>query len=307
MLCCSPGTSLADVLVWLSDHTAPGEKSYASEFDSQRLDTSTIQVVPDWDPEQYRRFAAERAQPFHDLLGLIEPGGVRRAVDLGCGPGELTALAAERLGADDMLGIDNSRAMLEKAREHASDHVRFEFGDIAEWTSAADVDVVIAAASLQWVPDHAGVIKRWAAALRPAGQIAIQVPANANGATHVVARELAARSPYVELFGDDGPPLDPVQAYVLEPEEYAQILYDLGFARQHVRLQVYPHVLPSTRHVVEWVRGTTLTRFEKVLPAEAYASFVADYERELLGVLGNHEPHFFPFRRILMWAARVSR
>ena len=49
--------------------------------------------MTDWNPEQYRRFAAERAQPFHDLLALIERGAIRRAVDLGCGPGELTALA----------------------------------------------------------------------------------------------------------------------------------------------------------------------------------------------------------------------
>lgn len=266
------------------------------------MNTSRIQVVPDWDPEQYRRFAAERAQPFHDLLALIERGPLRHAVDLGCGPGELTALAAEHLGVDDMLGIDNSPAMLAKTREHESQHVRFEFGDIGEWTSAGDVDLVIAAASMHWLPDHAGLMKRWTAALGPGGQLAIQVPANANGATHVVACELAERAPYVDLFGAEGPPPDPVQAYVLEPEAYAQILYDLGFARQHVRLQVYPHVLPSTRHVVEWVRGTTLTRFEKVLPSDAYASFVADYERELLRVLGHHEPHFFAFRRILMWA-----
>ena len=64
---------------------------------------------------------------------------------------------------------------------------------------------------------------------------------------------------------------------------------------------MYPHVLPSTRHVVEWVRGTMLTRFEKRLAPEAFDAFVADYERELLLVLGDHEPHFFPFRRILMW------
>jgi trans-aconitate 2-methyltransferase len=89
---------------------------------------------------------------------------------------------------------------------------------------------------------------------------------------------------------------------VLRPEEYARLFYDLGFERQHVRLQVYPHVLPSTRHVVEWVRGTTLTRFEKRLEPDAYEAFVADYETELLKELGDHEPHFFPFRRILMWA-----
>ncbi len=258
--------------------------------------------MPDWNPEQYRRFATERAQPFHDLLALIEPGSIERAVDLGCGPGELTALAAQQFDVGEMIGIDNSQAMLDRAVEHTSDSVSFRHGDIGAWKSPADFDLVLAAASLQWVPDHIDVMTRWAAALRPGGQIAIQVPANAAMPAHVVARRIAEREPYRSLFGPSGPPIDPVEAYVLEPEEYAQALYDLGFERQHVRLQVYPHVLPSSRDVVEWVRGTTLTRFEKCLHPAEFEPFVAAYETELLEVLGDHRPHFFPFRRILMWA-----
>ncbi len=258
--------------------------------------------MADWNPEQYRQFAKERGRAFYDLLEMIEPARLDRAVDLGCGPGELTAAAAAQLDVGEMIGIDNSPAMLDKAAEHVSANVRFEFGDIGEWKSTADFDLVLAAASLHWVPDHARVIGQWAAALRSGGQIAIQVPANSEQPSHVVAGEVAGREPYLSLFGPDGPPLDPVREYVLEPEEYAQILYDLGFERQLVRLQVYPHVLPSSRHVVEWVRGTTLTRFEKRLDAATFASFVDDYERELLAVLAEHEPFFFPFRRILMWA-----
>ena len=257
--------------------------------------------MADWNPEQYRRFAAERAQPFHDLLALVKPGEISKAVDLGCGPGELTALAATRLDVGEMTGIDNSPAMLAKTGQYESDRVRFRNGDIAEWTSSADVDLVLAAGSLQWIPDHDGVLAQWTAALRRGGQIAVQVPANAAMPTHVVARQVAEQEPYRSLFGPEGPPIDPVQAYVLEPEGYAQILYDLGFVRQHVRLQVYPHVLPSTREVVEWVRGTMLTRFEKRLDTDAFSSFVAAYEAELLRVLGDHQPHFFPFRRILLW------
>ncbi len=50
-----------------------------------------------WDPEQYGRFANERAEPFHDLLAMLDDGPTNRIVDLGCGPGELTALAANKL------------------------------------------------------------------------------------------------------------------------------------------------------------------------------------------------------------------
>jgi len=257
-------------------------------------------TTADWNPAQYRKFAAERAQPFHDLLALVQPAVVRRAVDLGCGPGELTALAAQQLGAGEMLGIDNSPSMLASAAAHAAPAVRFEHGDIGAWSSAGDVDLVLAAASLHWVPDHAAVLRRWTDALAPGGQLAVQVPANAYMPSHRVADELAHTEPYLSAF-DGAPPIDPVAEFVLEPEAYAQVLFDLGYAEQHVRLQVYPHVLSSSRDVVQWVRGTTLTRFEKRLPAELFERFVADYETALLARVGDRTPYFFPFRRILFW------
>ncbi len=261
-------------------------------------------MAVEWNPEQYRRFAAERAQPFHDLLGLIEPGSLRRGVDLGCGPGELTALAARQLGVEVMTGIDNSPAMLAAAAAHEGDGLSFKSGDIAEWTGNADHDLVLAAASLQWVPDHFEILQRWTAALAGGGQLAVQVPANACMPAHTVADEVAHRERFLSEFGPSGPPADPVADNVLEPEQYAQLLYDLGFARQHVRLVVYPHLLASSRAVVQWVKGTTLTRFERRLEPDVYAEFLSEYEQALISVIGEHEPYFFPFRRILLWGRR---
>jgi trans-aconitate 2-methyltransferase len=263
-------------------------------------------VVADWSPEQYRRFAVERAEPFHDLIGLIEAGGIHRAVDLGCGPGELTALAKERLGIGEMTGIDNSSAMLAAAEEHTAAGLCFERGDIASWTSAGDLDLVLAAASLQWVPDHAAVLARWTSALRPGGQLAVQVPANACMPSHTVAQTVAGTEPYLSAFGADGPPADPVAVNVLQPEDYATLLYDLGFQRQHVHLRVYGHVLASSADVVEWLKGTSLTRFEKRLTPELYQRFLDDYRAALLDVIGTHAPYFFPFRRILFWGRLAS-
>lgn len=262
-----------------------------------------------WDPDQYRRFAAERAQPFHDLLEMIEEVGtddrpIERAVDLGCGPGELTALAAERLDVQEMVGIDNSLTMLKSAAEHASGDVRFEAGDIAQWTSDADHDLVLAAASLQWVPDHAGVLEQWTNGLRSGGRLAVQVPANSHAATHIVAARLANTEPYLAAFGNAGPPVDPVAEYVRRPDDYARILYRLGYVDITVQLRVYPHVLPTAHHAVEWMKGTTLTRFRSVLEPDVYEAFLADYERELIVELGDDEPCFFPFSRILFVARR---
>jgi trans-aconitate 2-methyltransferase len=212
----------------------------------------------------------------------------------------LTAAAADRLAVEHMVGVDNSPAMLARTAESARPGLRFEEGDIGPWTADHSHDLVLANASLQWVPDHPAVLQRWSRALKPGGQLAVQVPSNADMPSHQVAAQLAEREPYRSAMGGTPPP-DPVAANVLAPEQYAQLLFDLGFARQHVRLQVYPHVLPTSRHVVEWVRGTTLTRFEKVLPAAVFERFVADYERELIAEIGEHQPHFFGFKRVLLW------
>lgn len=257
----------------------------------------------DWDPDQYRRFDAERSVPFWDLVDLVETDGDRglgRMVDLGCGDGDLTAAAADRFGASHLLAIDSSPPMIERARRHAAPNRTYDAGDIFLWTSDGDVDLVFANASLQWVPDHRAVLHRWAAALAPGGQLAVQVPTNGDHASHVVANEVASRQPFLDAFDGDPPP-DPAGTNVLRPEEYAELLHRLGFVRQHVRLQVYAHVLASSADVVEWVRGTNLTRFFRRLPPELHEPFVDAYRSALLERIGLHEPYLYAFKRILMW------
>ena len=72
-----------------------------------------------WDPGTYLRFGDERGRPFFDLLSrvqAVEPGLV---IDLGCGPGNLTAALAARWPAARVLGVDNSPEMIEAARTGA--------------------------------------------------------------------------------------------------------------------------------------------------------------------------------------------
>jgi trans-aconitate 2-methyltransferase len=257
-----------------------------------------------WSPAQYGKFGAERARPFWDLAALVElDRPIRHAVDLGCGDGALTAALAERLGVAGMVGVDSSPAMLADAASHAGPGLRFEPGDIAHWTSAGDLDLVVSNAALHWVPDHVGVVSRWWAALRPGGQLAVQIPANAGHPSHRVAGEVAAIEPFRSALGGS-PPEDPVAVNVLDPVQYSILLDHLGATRQHVRLQVYGHTLSRSADVVEWVKGSTLTRFERLLPADLFEQFVDEYRRRLLEAIGDTAPYFYPFKRILFWGRR---
>ena len=259
-------------------------------------------VEEGWSPEQYRVFREQRLQPLHDLLAHVDATGVQRAVDLGCGPGEMTLLVASHLPDATVVGVDNSRAMLDAARDVASDRVHFVEGDLAAWSDPEGVDLIVANASLHWVPDHENVLRHWRGSLRAGGRIAVQVPANGAEVQHRVAVDLALDEPFASAFGPLGPPPDVVIANVRTPNDYARLLQRLGFVDINVSLTVYPHVLPSTRHVVEWVKGTTLTRFSPRLSPDLFDMFVAEYERRLLRELGEHSPYFFPFSRIFIHA-----
>jgi trans-aconitate 2-methyltransferase len=56
--------------------------------------------------------------------------------------------------------------------------------------------------------------------------------------------------------------------------------------------------------VVEWVRGTSLTRYAARLPDELFSEYLDRYRSRLVETLGVQEPYFYPFKRILFWGAR---
>jgi trans-aconitate 2-methyltransferase len=253
-----------------------------------------------WDPERYARFAAERAQPFYDLLDLVAPIPGGRAVDLGCGPGELTAELHRRTGAAETLGIDSSDAMLAKAAPHAEGGLRFERGDIAAFGPAEPFDLVFSNAAYHWLPDHPELLARLTRYVKPGGQLAFQVPDNWDHASHLAADSVAAEEPFASALGGSAHP-----RHVLAPEAYAAILDRLGYREQTVRLQVYGHHLDSREGIVAWVEGSLLSEYRRRLSPELYARFLERYRERLFAAVPDERPYFFTFRRILARARRA--
>jgi trans-aconitate 2-methyltransferase len=261
--------------------------------------STTLATVTDvWNPDQYGKFRSERSAPFLDLLALVRPVASPRVADLGCGPGELTRLAHDRLGARETLGIDTSPAMLARAATHAGGGVHFRAGNAGAF-DAAGFDVVLSNAALHWVPNHEALVAHLAAPLAKGAQLAFQVPMNEAHPSHAIAREVAREPEFAA----------PLQGFVrespvLEPEAYAQLLFRLGFAEQRVRLEVYAHRLGSPEDVVEWVRGTTLTDYEKRLEPATWVRFLARYTERLLAVLPDDRPFLYTYRRLFVWGLR---
>jgi trans-aconitate 2-methyltransferase len=248
-----------------------------------------------WDPRKYSEFADHRARPFFDLVGRIDAGRPRHVVDLGCGPGNLTAVLAARWPQAQVLGIDSSPSMIARAAaDQQARNLRFAEGDLRTWDPAGDVDIVVSNAALQWVPEHRDLLRRWLGLLRPGAWLAFQVPGNFGAPSHALMRELAGSERWLTRLSGVLRHKDAVS----EPADYLQLLLDGGWTAD-VWETTYLQRLDGPDPVLEWVRGTALRPVLEALdPAEA-AEFEVEY-RTLLRRAYPAAEHgtVFPFRRI---------
>jgi trans-aconitate 2-methyltransferase len=248
-----------------------------------------------WDPDRYLAYADERGRPFEELVARIQ-AEPRTVVDLGCGPGNLTALLAERWPEARVRGVDSSAEMIAAAQRDVPG-IDFEVADLRDWLARGErADVVVSNATLQWLPDHVELLPALAEA---AGEwLAFQVPGNFDEPSHTIRTELAAGPAYAEHTRDVAVPSS------REPAEYLEVLTDLGWEVDAWET-TYLHVLHGEDAVFEWVSGTGARPTLQALPADLRADFEADFMRRLREAYPSRDGRVvLPFRRIFVAAHR---
>ncbi|WP_432835496.1 methyltransferase domain-containing protein [Dactylosporangium sp. CA-092794] len=232
-----------------------------------------------WDPQQYNRFAEERARPFRELVARIPTTQAVAVVDLGCGPGTMTATLAERWSDAAVLGIDSSPDMIVAASERQTAQLRFQLGDAGQWRpQRGSVDVIVANASLQWVDDHETLLPAWAAGLDDGGTLAFQVPVSTFDPGF---GGIAARPRWAGLLGGAAGAIGPRSATpVLPAAEYVRLLSAAGLTVDAWETTYY-HVLPGDDPVFEWFKGTGLRPYLDALSGDDREEFTAEVRQEL--------------------------
>lgn len=243
-------------------------------------------------------YADERGRPFVDMLNRVGAERPRTVADLGCGPGNLTALLAARWPASMVIGIDSSPEMIERAVADRHEGVRFEVGDVQTWHPDGPVDVIVSNAVLQWVPGHLDIFPRLVELVAPGGWFAFQVPGNHAEPSHTLLRELAADLRFARyLDGVERPSTAPLLAY-------AEALLGLGL-RVDAWETTYLHLLQGDDAVFTWISGTGARPTLQALPGDRRDEFVVEYKALLRGAYppGPHGTTL-PFRRIFVVARR---
>lgn len=275
-----------------------------------------------WDPGLYRRFEDHRTRPFLDLLARIPLDGARRVADLGCGPGHLAPLLAQRFPTARITGIDASTEMIEAARRpHAPastgpsapasvgpddvevpDRLRFEVGDARSWRPDEALDVLVSNATLHWIEGHVDLLGHWLGLVRPGGVLAFGVPSNFEAPSHQAILELA-RTPH---WRDRIDPSVLHTARVETPQRYLEVLLELGATVDVWESTYYQH-LAGQDPVLQWIRGTALRPVLAALDPPEILRFEAELAQRLRAAYppGPHGT-VFPFRRLFAVAVRAG-
>jgi len=256
--------------------------------------------MPSWNADQYLRFAAERTRPCRDLVAAIDLETPQRIIDLGCGPGNSTSVLANRWSGAEIVGLDNSEAMIAAARKDAPGRT-FVVGDIGSWSADAPFDLVFSNASLQWVDDHAALYPRLLSFVGAGGAMAAQVPCNMNSPAHEVMREMAQSPEFKTFLGDDVR-----QWHVHEPAFYYDVLAPHA-SYVDIWTTEYQHILPNAAAIVEWYKGTGLRPFLDRLPDAAMrARFIEVYEENITRAYPARPDGrvILPFQRLFVVAYR---
>lgn len=253
--------------------------------------------MAEWDPGQYLRFEDERLRPALDLLARVLLDRPARVVDLGCGAGNVSAILKRRFPDAEVLGVDGSPAMLEKARV-AAPGCRFVRADAGTWQPDAPPDLIYSNAALHWLPSHEALFPRLVSLLAPGGCLAVQMPAMHEAPFRALQYTVAAQGPWAERLRGVGsaPPILDAGDYwdLLRPRVTALDLWET----------IYLHALRGEDAVTEWATGSSLRPFLDALPENQRPAFRRAYSDAL-------RPHYprradgatlLPFRRLFLLA-----
>jgi len=224
--------------------------------------------MTEWNATQYLKFEAERTQPARDLISRIADTAPNRILDIGCGPGNSTALLQKTFPEAEILGADASDAMLEQARKSHPD-LRFVKSVMPDGLSSLpeNFDLLFSNACIQWIPGQKELLSALVEKLNPNGVLAVQVPYIQAAPFYQILSSLVQEEPWKKLRSA-------YPFHNLLPEEYYQLLEEMGCSFT-LWETTYFHCVPNLNGVIEWYKGSGLKPYLSRLTPEEQEAFLS--------------------------------
>lgn len=252
-----------------------------------------------WNANLYNKFSKERIQPSRDLAQRIMISDCKRVIDIGCGSGMSTFCIKERFPDAEVMGVDLSESMLEKAKELVKAVIWIQRDCSDSLEDLGKFDVVFSNAFLQWLDDQEKFIENTGKLLNKDGVLAIQVPNFREMEIAKILEKVVARyDDKTILFSDM-----PEKRFNYTTKEY----YDM-FSRYYTDVEMwqtyYYHQMADSDAIVEFIKGTTLRPYLECLTTEQGEEFLDMLKKEtaIHYKASENGKVLFPFHRLFFLA-----
>ena len=256
--------------------------------------------MSDWKPELYLKFENQRTQPSIDLVSRIDMCNPKRIIDIGCGPGNSTAVLKNRWPNADITGLDSSPAMIAQASKADCGIAWVCLDASSDLSALGRFDIVFSNAAIQWMPHHEKLLPNLFSLLESGGVLTLQIPNTAHMPVHTALQTLVKSEKWRAQFGN-------VATHSVFPAPYyydilSTLSNDIDLWETH-----YYHVMESHQSIVQWYSSTGLRPYLNSLDSDsAQSAFLAEFENELKVVYPAQNDGFvlFPFVRIFVIARK---
>jgi len=248
----------------------------------------------DWNPDLYLKYDRERIQPSIDLVSRIECDNALKIIDIGCGPGNSTQILVQRWPDSQITGIDNSPAMIEKARKDYPNQ-NWVLLDAGAEEIPGTYDIIFSNATIQWIPNHTELFRKFFQSLNENGIIAIQIPLFWDMPLGKSIKKIASESRWnsatrgvTELFT--------IHNY----SYYFDLLSKLSDSI-NIWETYYMHIMDSHLSILEMIKSTGLKPYLDRLETDSNKK---DFEAQVLLEITKEYPKqkngkvIFPFKRL---------
>ncbi len=235
--------------------------------------------MSDWNSKQYMKFERERTQPSKDLISRICSRDFNRILDLGCGPGNSTNALKTNFKNSEIIGIDASDNMLEKA---IKDHPDLEFKKCFLPNGLNEIDgkfdLIFSNACIHWIPEQRELLSKCKEKLNAGGILAVQIPFIQNAPFYKIL---------YKLVDEKWQNLSSIKNFHnLMPEEYYDLLNELCFDFD-IWQTTYYHTVSSYEGIIDWYKGSGLRPYLEALESDEKRQ---QFTSELLSIIKDKYP-----------------
>jgi trans-aconitate 2-methyltransferase len=254
----------------------------------------------DWNPELYLLFVKERTQPMIDLVSRIDFDQPKKILDVGCGPGNSTQILVRRWPDAEVVGVDNSPAMIEKAKKDFPNQA-WRILDAGTDEINEKFDIVFSNAAIQWIPDHPKLLKKFHHFLSEEGVLAIQIPMFWDMRIGESISRISMNARWSSVMQGATDALT-IHKYSFYYDKLSELYHSIAIWESD-----YIRILDSHSSILEMIQSTGLRPFLERLESDEDKR---DFEEMVLKEIINEYPSqkngkvLFPFKRLFFIARK---